>query len=54
MRPWYQKKRAASFLDALATLRRLLWSERISAMSSDGQLNPKIIDCLLDVLTRAA
>ena len=53
-RPWYQKKTAPSFLDALATLRRFLWSERISAMSSDGPLNPKIIDGLLDVLTRAA
>ena len=54
MRPWYQKKTVPSFLDALATLRRFLWSERISAMSSDGPLNPKIIDGLLDVLTRAA
>ncbi len=54
MRPWYQKKTVPSFLDALATLRRFLSSERISAMSSDGPLNPRIIDGLLDVLTRAA
>jgi hypothetical protein len=54
MRPWYQKKTTPSFLDALAQLRRCLWSERISAMSSSGPLNPKMIDGLLDVLTRAA
>jgi hypothetical protein len=53
-RPWYQKKAAPSFLDALATLRRCLWSERISPTSSSGPLNPKIIDDLLDTLTRAA
>jgi len=54
MRPWYQKKAVPSFLDALAALRRCLWSERISTMSSDGPLNSKIIDGLLDTLTRAA
>jgi len=54
MRPWYQKKAAPSFLDALAALRRCLWSERISSMSSSGPLSPKIIDGLLDTLTRAA
>jgi hypothetical protein len=53
-RPWYQKKAAPSFLDALASLRRCLWSERISTLSSSGPVNPKIIDGLLDVLTRAA
>jgi len=31
-----------------------LWSERISTMSSSGPLNSKIIDGLLDTLTRAA
>ena len=54
MRPWYQKKAVPSFLDALAALRRCLWSERISTMSSSGPLNSKIIDGLLDTLTRAA
>jgi hypothetical protein len=53
-RPWYQKKAAPSFLDALAQLRRCIWSDRITVMSSSGQLNPKMIDALLDVLTRAA
>jgi len=54
MWPRYQKKTAPSFVDALATLTRCLWSERISAISSDEPLNPRIIDGLLDVLTRAA
>jgi hypothetical protein len=53
-RPWYQKKVAPSFLDALAALRLCLWSERISAMSSVGPIDPKILDGLLDTLARAA
>jgi len=53
-RPWYQKKAAPSFLDALAALRRCLWTERISAVSPSGPLNPKIMDGLLDTLARAA
>ncbi|MGH9108085.1 MAG: IS701 family transposase [Acidimicrobiales bacterium] len=53
-RPWYRTKATPSFLDALAALRRCLWSERITAMSSSRPLNPKMIDGLLDVLTRAA
>jgi len=53
-RPWYQKKVAPSFLDAPAALRRCLWSERISSMSSVGPINAKILDGLLDTLARAA
>lgn len=53
-RPWYPKKATPSFLDALAALRRCLWSERITDMSSSGPVNPKILDGILDVLTRAA
>lgn len=53
-RPWYREKTTPSFLDALAQLRRCLWSERITELSSSGPLNPKIIDGLLDVLSRAA
>ena len=54
LRPWYMKKVTPSFLDALAALRRCLWAERITPLSSSGPLQPKIIDGLLDVLTRAA
>ncbi len=53
-RPWYTKKTTPSFLDALAALRRCLWTERITTMSSLEPQNPKIIDGILDVLARAA
>jgi hypothetical protein len=53
-RPWYPKKSAPSFLDALAALRRSLWSERITQLSSDGRHHPKILDGMLDVLANAA
>jgi hypothetical protein len=53
-RPWYPKKAAPSFIDALAALRRCLWTQRITPLSSSGPINPKIIDGMLDVLTHAA
>jgi hypothetical protein len=53
-RPWYRNKTTPSFLDALAQLRRCLWCERITGLSSSGPLNPKIIDGILDLLSRAA
>ncbi|WP_186526382.1 IS701 family transposase [Leekyejoonella antrihumi] len=33
-RPWYPRKKTPSFLDALATLRRTLWAQRITHMPS--------------------
>jgi len=53
-RPWYRHKTTPSFLDALAALRRLLWSQRITALSSPGHEHHKITDTLLDVLSYAA
>jgi hypothetical protein len=53
-RPWYKRKAVPSFLDALATLRRELWAERITSLSSSEADNPEIINGLLDVLSRAA
>ena len=53
-RPWYMKKTTPSFLDALAALRRCLWTERITTMSSLEPQNPKIIEGILEVLARAA
>jgi hypothetical protein len=53
-RPWYQHKRTPSFLDALAALRRMLWSQRITAMSSPDRDNSKITQALLDALAYAA
>ena len=53
-RPWYKRKAVPSFLDALAALRRELWAERITPLSSSGADQPKIINGLLEVLSRAA
>lgn len=53
-RPWYPKKQTPSFLDALAALRRTLWSERITPLSSGRWHQTKIIDGMLDVLANAA
>lgn len=52
--PWYRSKRTPSFLDALATLRQVLWRERIFATSTSGSLSPKITDALVETLARAA
>jgi hypothetical protein len=53
-RPWYRHKHTPSFLDALAALRRALWSQRITAMSSPNGDNSKITNALLDALAYAA
>ena len=53
-RPWYRAKATPSFLDALAALRRTLWSQRITAMSDRQDENHKITDALLDTLAYAA
>ena len=54
LRPWYPKKATPSFLDALAALRRTLWTERIMPLSFSGRHHTKIIDGMLDVLANAA
>jgi len=53
-KPWYPRKSTPSFLDALAALRRTLWSQRITALSCSTPDNPKITDTMLDVLAYAA
>ena len=53
-RPWYRLKQTPSFLDALAALRRVLWSQRITAMSASARDQGKISDALLDTLAYAA
>jgi hypothetical protein len=54
IRPWYTRKATPSFLDALAAMRRVLWQERITSMSSGGALPGKILGPLLDTLAEAA
>jgi hypothetical protein len=53
-KPWYRHKNTPSFLDALAALRRALWSQRITGMSSSRPDNHKITEALLDTLAYAA
>ncbi|MGH8996391.1 MAG: IS701 family transposase [Acidimicrobiales bacterium] len=53
-RPWYPHKNTPSFLDALAAIRRVLWSQRITALSSAGHEHHKIADTMLNVLSYAA
>jgi hypothetical protein len=53
-RAWYPRKSTPSFLDALAALRRLLWSRRITALSGSPQDKAKITEALVDVLAYAA
>jgi len=53
-KPWYRTKSTPSFLDALAALRRVLWSDRITVMSRSTAEEPKITEALLDTLAYAA
>jgi len=51
---WYPKKGHPSFQDALASLRRHLWTQRIIAMFGKRLGHNKNIDVLLEALSRAA
>lgn len=53
-RPWYRTKTTPSFLDALAALRRVLWSQRITTMYRTEPDHTKITEALLDTLAYAA
>lgn len=56
-KPWYPQKTTPSFLDALAALRRTIWSQRINTMSAAGTPDhdqTRIIQTLLDTLAYAA
>lgn len=53
-RPWYRTKATPSFLDALAALRRELWSTRITTMCRSGPDDTQITEALLDTLAYAA
>jgi len=52
--PWYPAKCMPSFADALATLRRVLWRERIFSRSERRPLPRKMLDLLVDTLAQAA
>jgi hypothetical protein len=52
--PWYPTKAHPSFQDALATLRRHLWGQRIISMFGKRLGHGKNLDVLLEALARAA
>ena len=52
--PWYPRKCTPSFADALATLRRALWTQRIIPHSDHAALPRKIAATLINVLAMAA
>jgi hypothetical protein len=52
--PWYSGKKNPSFVDALASLRRVLWRRRIFINSESPALLPETADTLIHVLSRAA
>lgn len=52
--PWYPKKKNPSFIDALASLRRVLWRRVLFPTSGSEPLPDKIADTLIHVLSRAA
>jgi hypothetical protein len=52
--PWYASKTHASFADALAALRVVLWRQRITPVCSHEPLPADIRDQLIDVLAQAA
>jgi len=52
--PWYTTKRAPSFADALAELRKALWRERITPTSTDNKLSPEMTTVLVEALAAAA
>jgi CTP:molybdopterin cytidylyltransferase MocA len=53
-RAWYPKKATPSFADAIASLRRTLWHQRIFAASDQPRLTAKTAEAIIDELARAA
>lgn len=54
VRPWYRSKATPCFLDALAALRREMWSHRISEASRSEAETTQISRTLIDTLAYAA
>jgi hypothetical protein len=52
--PWYSAKTTPSFADALATLRRMLWSSRIFPSSEKPALTARIAHVLIEALAYSA
>jgi len=54
IQPWYRRKSAPSFADALGCLRRELWRERIKYMFGKSAVHDKKFEFLLEALAPAA
>jgi hypothetical protein len=54
VQPWYPRKSAPSFADALSCLRRELWRERIKYMFGISAVHDKKFEFVLDALAPAA
>jgi len=52
--PWYPQKQTASFTDALASLRKTLWRQRIISTTDKSSVLSKILTTLIDVVAAAA
>jgi len=52
--PWYPQKSAPSFIDAMASLRRVLWSRRIFSSSGTPMLTKKNAMMLIEALAYSA
>ena len=52
-RPWYTRKRSASFADALAALRGTLWTDRISPLLAPAPESAETIKAIIASLARA-
>jgi SRSO17 transposase len=53
-RPWYRRKREASFADLLSTLRRQSWLDIFSGVLQKGDSTEKEVEELIDFASRAA
>ena len=52
--PWYPQKQTASFMDALASLRKTLWRQRIITTTGKTSVPSNILTALIDVVAAAA
>ncbi len=51
--PWYPRKHLPSFIDALATLRTVLWTDRILGETPSQPTSPKISPEIIRILSEA-
>ena len=52
-RPWYPTKTTPSFLDAVAALRTVVWTDRISGETGSRPISSKMSAELIQILAEA-